>query len=627
MPALEGKLMFDSTKKDLREILLRVHTGKLQLPDFQRDYVWGDTDVRSLIASIAKGFPVGALLTLQAGSQIAFKPRLLQGVPAQDVAHEDLLLDGQQRITSLYQALFAQQPVTTRLRSKKVVERYYYLDIKKAAGGQADIYDAIIAVPEDRVIQSTFGKKIERDLSRPELEFEHDMFPLNKVFDSKDWFYGWRDYCKEQGRDIYDLEKQFDRSIIDVITHYKMPIIELDNSNSREAICLVFEKVNIGGKKLDAFELLTAIYAADEFDIREAWDNKSKTKPGVKQKLVGRENSRRVLKKIRNTEFLQACTLLHTRKLRMDRYADGVRGQDLPQITCNRQAMLGLPLSAYKTYAKPVEDGFIKAAEFLWDLKILSARDVPYSSQIVALAAIFAILGKDAENLTAKQKLTRWFWCGALGALYGTRSDTQMARDVPKIIDWVRSDGPPPPTIDECVFRQNRLRNLRTRQSAAYKTINALLMVHGCKDFVSGDGVELMTFFEHKIDIHHIFPQKWCGQHKIEDRLMNSIINKTPLSKRSNTRIGGHAPSIYLSRIEDKDGIPADNLDGILQTHLIDPELLRADDFSRFYEARLEALSTLIGDAMGKPVVTSQQVDEESEETEAEDSSENDPQG
>ncbi len=70
--------MFDTTKEDLKDILRKVEEGKLQLPDFQRDYVWGDEDVRSLIASIAKGFPVGALLTLETGGEVEFKPRLLR---------------------------------------------------------------------------------------------------------------------------------------------------------------------------------------------------------------------------------------------------------------------------------------------------------------------------------------------------------------------------------------------------------------------------------------------------------------------------------------------------------------------------------------------------------------------
>src|SRR5687768_10285192 len=106
--------MFDTTKEDLKDLLRKVHEGRLQLPEFQRDYVWGDDDVRSLIASIGKGFPVGALLTLETGGELNFKPRLLAGVPQTDVQPSELLLDGQQRMTSLYQAAYAKAPVRTR---------------------------------------------------------------------------------------------------------------------------------------------------------------------------------------------------------------------------------------------------------------------------------------------------------------------------------------------------------------------------------------------------------------------------------------------------------------------------------------------------------------------------------
>ena len=88
--------MFDTTKEDLKAILRRVGEGKLQLPDFQRDYVWDEEDVRSLIASVTRASPVGPLLTLESGGPVEFKPRLLAGVPHVDVSPEELLLDGQQ---------------------------------------------------------------------------------------------------------------------------------------------------------------------------------------------------------------------------------------------------------------------------------------------------------------------------------------------------------------------------------------------------------------------------------------------------------------------------------------------------------------------------------------------------
>jgi len=596
--------MFDSTKEDLKDILRKCDEGKLQLPDFQRDYVWGDDDVRSLIASIAKGFPVGALLTLEAGSEVAFKPRLLAGVPAKEVEPKELLLDGQQRITSLFQSTYAKQPVRTRIRKNTEVDRFYYLDINKSVSGEADLSDAIIGVPGDRVVRSNFGKDVVLDLSSREKEFEQDMFPLNLAYDSKSWFYSWRDHWKPRGRDISELEKQFDLHVLEQIQRYEMPIIRLTKSNSREAICLVFEKVNVGGKKLDAFELLTAIYAGDKFDLREAWKgNGDKKKPGIKERLIGDDHPRSVLKPIENTDYLQACTLLHTREVRLKKAAAGAKGNELPQIACNRQALLGLPLTAFRAFAETVESSFIDAAAFINEQKILRDRDVPYPPQIVALAAALSVLGNKAQNLPAKEKLTRWFWSGALGEVYGGGAESLMPVDVPGLIEWISNDGPLPKSVADAIFQQDRLRTLRGRMSAAYKAIHGLLMRHGCRDFIHGEPVELMTYFQRKMDIHHIFPQAWCIKQKIDPHVFNSIVNKTALSKKSNIAISGDAPSVYLKRIEQTTGITSAALDDILRTHLIEPELLRVDDFQGFFDARIKALSGLIGTAMGKPVV------------------------
>lgn len=596
--------MFDTTKEDLKDILRKVHEGRLQLPDFQRDYVWGDDDVRSLIGSIAKGFPVGALLTLEMGGEVQFKPRLLEGVEPKNARPDELLLDGQQRMTSLFQAAYAKQPVRTKTARGKLVERLYYIDIKKAVVNAADLEDAIVGVPADKIVRTNFGKTVELDVSTRELEFENDLFPLNEVFDSRDWFYDWRDHWKAKGRDVSDLDRDFVRGVVESIERYKMPIIKLDKSNKREAICLVFEKVNVGGKKLDAFELVTAIYAADSFDLREDWSgSKTPLKLGRRARMIGSPNPRDVLTQIASTDFLQACTLLHTRQVRLDSVAMGVNDNELPQITCKRDALLGLPLAAYKKYANAVEAGFVEAGTFLNELKIIWHKDVSYPPLLVGLAAVFAVLGKEACTAKAKQQLAQWFWSVTLGELFGSSTETRLARDVPELIDWIAKHGAQPRSLEEAVFQAVRLRSLRSRQSAAYKGLHALLMQHGCKDFITGRATDVMTFFNDDIDIHHVFPQAWCKKQGIEKDVFDSIINKTPLSKLSNISVSGDAPSVYLKRIEDRQGISPADLDAILRSHLLEPEHLRSDNFDAFYEARSKALVKLVSDAMQKPVV------------------------
>lgn len=607
--------MFETTRDDLKAILRQVHDGTIQLPDFQRDYVWNEDDVRSLITSIAKGFPVGALLTLQTGGPVNFKPRLLAGVPAREVDPEVLLLDGQQRMTSLYQTMSSPSVVRTRTPKGKEIERFYYLDIKAATQPGVDWDEVIVGVPKDRILRTDFGKTIVRDLSTREKEFEQNMFPLNLVFKCHEWLYPWRQYWESRGHNVTELDSEFFHGVIEPIDDYKMPIIRLDKKNSREAICLVFEKVNVGGKKLDAFELVTAVYAADAFDLREDWNgtppNKDmEARPGRKQRIIGWPNRRDVLSQVANTDFLQACTLLHTMEVRREKEAAGVKDKDLPQVSCKRESLLGLPLGAFTKYADDVEKGFIQAGAFLNERKIIWNKDVPYPPQLVGLAGVFANLSHVAQTAAAKEKLAQWYWCVALGELYGSTTDTRLARDVPELIAWLQGAGDRPRSIDEALFQKDRLLTLRSRLAAAYKAIHALLMSQGCEDFITGKPADIMTFFNDQIDIHHVFPQAWCSKNGIDTGKMNSIINKTPLSKWSNIRISGDAPSVYLKRIEEKDGVSAEKLDAILRTHLIEPEHLRTDNFEAYFAARQEALAGLVARAMGKAVVAEQGTNE-----------------
>ena len=83
---------------------------------------------------------------------------------------------------------------------------------------------------------------------------------------------------------------------------------------------------------------------------------------------------------------------------------------------------------------------------------------------------------------------------------------------------------------------------------------------------------------------------------------MEQRVNKAPLTARTNREIGGRAPSEYLSRLEEKEGIASRQLDEILLSHLIEPRLLRTDAFDPFIQTRASALLDLIEQATGKAV-------------------------
>ncbi|MES5045636.1 DUF262 domain-containing protein [Rhizobium nepotum] len=593
--------MFDSTKQSLKTLLEQVRDGRIQLPEFQRDYVWSEEAVVSLLASISKGYPVGALLILERGGEVDFKPRGVEGTALAGVEPELLLLDGQQRMTSLFQSLFSTTPAKVKDAKGNVNPRLFYMDMRKALVPDADFEDAIMVVGADKKIWKAFGRETEKDFSTTELEFEQFMFPLDKMFDAGDWLYAFQDFWEAKGTDVYKIRKDFDQKIVEKITRYEMPIIKLSRANGRNAVCTIFEKVNVGGVKLDAFELLTAIFAgtAEGFDLRADWRG-TKEAAGRLTRMQKNTPEWGVFSKIASTDFLQACTVLHTMERKAQREQEGLTSQ----VSCKRDELLALPLAAYKKHADRLEAGFREAAQFLTRQNILFGYDLPYPSQLTILACVFAVLGDKAQNASVQAKLDTWFWRGVIGEVYGSAVESKIARDVPEMIDWalgLKESGPQ--SSEEANFSIDRLYYMRRRQSAAYKGFHALLMRQGCEDFVSGKPFSIMTLWQSNVDVHHIFPQAWCKNQQKDRGRMDSIINKTPLSDVTNRYIvRGDAPSVYLKRIEQEHNIAPELLDAILRTHLIDPALMRADDFDGFYEDRRAKLAALAGKAMSKLV-------------------------
>ncbi len=604
---------FQTNPFDLYKLLEDCHRGILQLPDFQRSWVWDEDRIKGLIASISRAFPVGALMTLNTGGEVNFKPRPVEGAPpeAKNVAPHSLLLDGQQRMTSLYQVTLRGKLVETVTPKNKKVKRWFYIDIRKALDATVDREEAIIGVPEDRVIPPAFGREFALDLSTTKKEYAALMYPVTQVFDWDHWQDGFGEHWRgDEHEAVRETFRAFKRQVLENFKYYRVPVISLDHSTSKEAVCVVFEKVNTGGKPLDAFELVTAMYAADGHELRKDWYGDDEHK-GRHRRFVDTlrpaDSEAGIIANVSNTDFLQAISLFYTRERRREAERAGKTGKELPAVIGNRQALLNLPLAAYKQYEKLVEHGFAQAAKFLHMLHIYRIFDLPYQSQIVPLAAIIADIGEAWEHEANRAKLVRWYWNGVFGELYGSAVESRIARDFMEVPRWLQG-GSEPSTVSETIFRADRLKTMRMRLSAAYKGVNALLMNEGSQDFRSGQKFDHTVFFGENVDIHHIFPQDWCKKKGIKPAMYDSIINKTPLSYRTNRIIGGVAPSKYLVKLEKGDkqtpAIKRERLDAYLHSHLIDPAILRSDNFEAFMADRQKRLLGLIEQAIGKTAYT-----------------------
>jgi len=180
-----------------------------------------------------------------------------------EVKPDFFILDGQQRIISLYQTIVTNEVVTTS-------KRWYYIDMVKAMDNNYDLEEAIVSVNENKQITEDFGRRIILVLSSKELEFKNLMYPVCMIDDYSVWRREFNKYWQHDSDKIIFWDKFEDR-IINSFNKYILPVIIMKKENPKEAVCQVFEKVNTGGVPLNVFELLTESFAAEDFDLKQDW--------------------------------------------------------------------------------------------------------------------------------------------------------------------------------------------------------------------------------------------------------------------------------------------------------------------------------------------------------------------
>lgn len=572
--------MFKSDNEKLSTLLNQVQNHEIQLPDFQRGWVWEDTRIRALLASLTKGFPIGAIMLLESGGDFNFKCKNIEGSGDEEKEPQLMILDGQQRMTSTFLAMRSKNPVNTMTDQNKPIKRYYYLNMNTALNSEVDRYDSIIAVDENKQIRENIGRDIVLDLSTREKEFENKMIPFNILSDQNElneWRNEYQKFYNFNSEDIKQYQ-DIDDTILQQVVNYEVPYIKVLKNTPKEAVCQVFENVNQGGKPLTVFELITATFAADNFDLKEHW-----------QSIKDEFSKYDTLKNFDNTSFLIAMTLL-------------VAMRNGKTVSCKRKDVLNLNYKDYADNEADLKNGFIKMYKLLVEMNIFSSNDIPYNTQFIPLSVICTLFGQEIENVSIKDKIKQWFWCGVFGELYGGANETRYANDVKQLYDWIKGGTEIPKTISDSNFSTMRLIGLQTKNSAAYKGIMALILGNKSLDWINGSEMGLQTYLDERSDIHHIFPQDYCIKMNYDKKKWNSIINKTPLYFSTNRYIGGVAPSDYIDKIERNKNIAKDRIKVYVESHLIDYDLLYSNNFEEHIITRAINILNEIEKATGKKI-------------------------
>jgi len=164
------------TLEPMKFLLEMIHNRAMALPDFQRDFVWDPSATDELIESIISNYPAGSLLRIKNGQQLLFQPRAFAGAPelnGEKPAY--LILDGQQRLTSLYQAFYGEG------------EHRYYLNLAGLEAGN-DLEDCAFY---------TKTQDGEKRYGTIEQQADTLVFPLERVFGTSGGFSGWQNQVLE----------------------------------------------------------------------------------------------------------------------------------------------------------------------------------------------------------------------------------------------------------------------------------------------------------------------------------------------------------------------------------------------------------------------------------------------
>jgi len=546
----------DTNSKPLLDLLDRIHSGDMVLPDFQRDFVWEPSATQALIVSIANNYPAGSILRVR-DRQRAFSSREFEGAPPPPSEHTFLVLDGQQRLTSLYQAFYG------------VGDHRYYLDIRALIDG-ADFEDAI------DYLRRTKGAVAKREAIG--LQAELLLMPLSTLHKGSTGFSKWASQVARtrQGAERDQLEDQLqelEAQWINRIDQYVFPVVTLSADTEPAALCTIFETLNRTGVKLSVFELLTARFWSQDLKLRELWEQARSDHPLIAHFDVD------------PYYVLMAIALA---------------GGKTP--SCKRGDVLNLTAGTVIQWWQPVIEALALSLTILHDdCWVLEARWLPFNTMLSPMAAALAVAGasKGVAIGAQREQIKRWFWCSAFSQAYEKSPNTQSGRDVTELIPWLSdSAAPPPENVRSFHFNPELLRDVTPRQRSLYRATICLVLASGDRplDFHSRAVLNEQLLTTNGIDDHHIFPAKFLDDRGIDSRLRDSVLNRCLIDSHTNQRISCRAPSDYMAELRDEPGFP---METVLASHLIpdgDESGLWTNHFELFLAQRQERLSRSIAE-------------------------------
>jgi hypothetical protein len=567
------------------------------LPNFQRDFVWTREEVADLVRSIVRGYFIGSLLLLRCDPvDPPFAPIFLRGAnpPNRLPQPELLILDGQQRLSSLLYALNAPD-LSLKDSSQR---RWFFVNL-----------DALLEEPDSDEIVFDRAKRELRGLDTAEAQFEQRMLPCTELA-SQQRFYRWRDgfedwlhhhapekidQYRNEWRDNWTTAvtafQTFDVALIE------LPRVQESDSEAIGRVCAIFEKLNSTGVELSVYDLLTARLYRSGIRLHDLWDEACRTHPRLRAWSKGKAD-----------EHKFGVLVLRTLAL--------LRGLDpKPRI------LIDLAPAGFEDDWRRAAAAIERALELITHVGpdgfgVFDEKWLPGFGLLPILAALRAEVDDRRLGEAERADLRRWYWCNVFLERYSSAVESKSRKDYVEMTrHWFQS-GPEPE-----VFREAqdwigapgfRVRTSASYASAVYSGVFCLLALRNARDWRRGEEIQLQALHD-----HHMFPQAYLKRHGIVKRAtVNTIANRTLISDETNRLISDQAPADYLA---DPSIFPSPDRWELLGAHFVDettlshllsaieqlPDLEVEAVYERFVQAREASIIEEIRRACGvSPVST-----------------------
>ncbi|OMC31099.1 hypothetical protein A5739_14000 [Mycobacterium colombiense] len=580
--AYDADPVFQANPAHLDYLLQRIHNGVLTIPDFQRDFTWEPRRTATLLRSLMSRFPAGTFLFWAVGpDNDKFGYRPVEGAPPRTTMPQELILDGQQRLTCLYRAL-----------NRVGDERFFlsiqkFVDLPSPSNVEGRLYDPQEVEFEDAVFWCPVESKEAKALDARSSRISQHVFAVDEHRQFDDWLdeYASHHSTVMDEKATKTLLRKFRDTYLIPLRSYGFPVVTLPSTTRIEAVATVFETLNSTGKALGPFELLTARFYPEKVHLRDLWEQAIADHP------------------ILDVFSIDAYSLLQAVTLRAHNSAQ--RSDVLRKLTAGD----------VETHWEAVARGYARSLELLQaECGVVAPNLLPYTMLLVPMAAIWDDISKvkGPEQANVLGRLKQYFWCTVFSTNYDQGANSQAGADYAKLRYWLFDPAKEAPeAVREFALSATALLVATTRRKALYAGVLALTVTSGARDFHSGLKLTADRVKSDKIDSHHVFPKAYLsGKKDKQGRPFNAelILNRALIDPVTNKTIGSKAPSDYFQAL--REAIEEQELVEILRSQLIDADEaddpIHRDDYTGFIAQRLNDVVAAIESVTNCKVSTEQ---------------------